>query len=124
MTSDESLQPSPRPSCKGLPVLETKVEDFSGYLAQEGREGSIQLAAEWEKPDQTFSLKPLSPFLQSLKAGMEMTHPEGTLDHLPLTQCHLVPCHRKQECLPSTQHCCMYFTCIISFKSHDNPKIL
>ena len=79
------LEPAPRPSCKGPAIPETKAGDFSGLLAQEGKEESSWLATEWEKPDQPFSLKALSPFLQSLQAGMEMTYPKTALNHLLLT---------------------------------------
>lgn len=90
------MEPAPRPSCKGPTIPETKA-DFSGHLAQEGREERSWLATEWDKLDQPFSLKPLSAFLQSLKAGMEMTYPETVPNHLPLTQCHLVPCHHSTK---------------------------
>ena len=124
LEADDLLEPASRPSCKGPAIPETKAEDFSGHLAQEGREECSWLATEWEKPDQPFSLKPLSPFLQSLKAGMEMTYPKTVLNHLPLTLCHLVPCHHEHECIRSTQRCFRHLTCINLFNPQDNPKIL
>lgn len=83
-------KPSPKPICQSLPVLETKIEGFSGYLAQKRRAWTVWLAVIWEKSDQPFNLNSLRPFLWLLKVGMEMTYLE--LGYLPLTQRDLAPC--------------------------------
>lgn len=107
LEANDLLEPAPRPSCKGPTIPETKA-DFSGHLAQEGREESSWLATEWDKLDQPFSLKPLSAFLHWDGNDLPRDSSEPPAAHSVPPG----PLPSQHESIMSTQRCFRHLPCI------------